>query len=319
VKGTKISTPSSDRLVQDPQIGDEVQTLAGRKTIKWIGYNKFTKEEGRAWHDNVKPIRVARFAAVDRTPHRDLYLSPLHCIFFGEALIPVMYLIKEASIAQGMPSDMSAIEYYQIDLDTHEAIYAEGALVESFLDDGSNRESFSNFIQYERLYGVERQSTMTPFAPILRYRNRRQELKGLVRSLISNVVDVHDPIQIAYNKLAKRSSNIPSRGTLRTRLRGTRRWPRANDTCVHRGCDPRQGSEKMVLRESGRKCRTFRWLEHRTGLPNMARPSKSMSQNRKTHLVLHLVRNSVSLIQLEAGRSERAFAKAGGHRRRTKL
>jgi Hint domain len=205
LKGTKISTLSGDRLVQDLQIGDEVQTLAGRKTIKWIGYNKFTKEESRAWHDNVMPIRVARFAIDDRTPHRDLYLSPLHCIFVSEALIPVMYLINEASIAQGMPSDMSAIEYYHIDLDTHEVIYAEGALVESFLDDGSNRESFSNFIQYERLYGVERQSKMTPFAPILRYRGRRQELKGLVRSLISNVVDVRDPIQVAYDQLAKRA------------------------------------------------------------------------------------------------------------------
>jgi hypothetical protein len=48
LKGTKISTPSGDRLVQELQIGNEVQTLAGRKTIKWIGYNKFTKEEGRA-------------------------------------------------------------------------------------------------------------------------------------------------------------------------------------------------------------------------------------------------------------------------------
>ena len=76
LKGTKILTPSGDRLVQDLQIGDEVQTLAGRKTIKWIAYNKFTKEEGRAWHDNVMPIRVARFAIDDRTPHRDLYLSP---------------------------------------------------------------------------------------------------------------------------------------------------------------------------------------------------------------------------------------------------
>src|SRR5713101_7485494 len=47
LKGTKISTPSGDRLVQELQIGDEVQTLAGRKTIKWIGYKKFTKEEGR--------------------------------------------------------------------------------------------------------------------------------------------------------------------------------------------------------------------------------------------------------------------------------
>jgi hypothetical protein len=203
LKGTKISTPSGDRLVQELQIGDEVQTLTGRKTIKWIGYNKFTKEEGRAWQDSVMPIRVARFAIDDHTPHRDLYLSPLHCIFFNESLFPVMYLINEASIAQGMPSDMSAIEYYHIELDTHEVIYAEGALVESF--DGSSRENFSNFVQYERLYGVERQSKMTPIAPILRYRGRRQELKGLVRSLVSNIVDVRDPIQIAYDQLAKRA------------------------------------------------------------------------------------------------------------------
>ena len=101
LKGTKISTPSGDRPVQELQIGDEVQTLAGRKTIKWIGYNKFIKEEGRAWHDNVMPIRVARFAIDDRTPHRDLYLSPLHCIFINEALIPVMYLINEVQHRTG--------------------------------------------------------------------------------------------------------------------------------------------------------------------------------------------------------------------------
>ena len=204
LKGTKISTPSGDRLVQELQIGDEVQTLTGRKTIKWIGYNKFTKEEGRAWQDRVMPIRVARFAIGDHTPHRDLYFSPLHCIFFNESLIPVIYLVNEASIAQGMPSDMSAIEYYHIELDTHEVIYAEGALVESFFDDGSNRENFSNFGQYERLYGGERQPK-TRFAPFLRYHGRRQRLTGLVRSLISNVVDVRDPIQIAHDQLAQRA------------------------------------------------------------------------------------------------------------------
>jgi hypothetical protein len=46
---------------------------------------------------------------------------------------------------------------------------------------------------------------MTPFAPVLRYHGRRQELNGLLRSLISNVVDVRDPIQIAYDQLAKRA------------------------------------------------------------------------------------------------------------------
>jgi hypothetical protein len=207
LKGTKISTPSGDRLVQDLRIGDEVQTLVGRKTIKWIGYNKFTKEEGRAWQDSVLPIRLARFAIDDHTPSRDLYLSPLHCLFINEALIPVIYLINETSIAQGTPSEMSALEYYHVELDTHEVIYAEGALVESY--DGTNRDNFSNFIEYERLYGAERQSKMTSPAPILRYHGRRQELNGLVRSLISNVVDVRDPIQIAYDQLAQRAEAMP--------------------------------------------------------------------------------------------------------------
>src|SRR6516225_7603126 len=203
LKGTKISTPSGDRLVQDLRIGDEVQTLAGRKTIKWIGYNKFTKEEGRAWHDSVMPIRVARFAIDDHTPHCDLYLSPWHPIFLNQALIPVMFLINEATIAQGTPSELSALEYYHVELDTHEVIYAEGALTESY--GGTNRDNFSNFIQYERLYGAEPQSKMTPFAPVFGYHGRRQELNGFLRSLISNVVDVRDPIQIAYDQLAQRA------------------------------------------------------------------------------------------------------------------
>jgi hypothetical protein len=205
LKGTKISTPSGNCLVEELQIGDEVQTLSGRKTIKWIGYNRFTKEEGRAWQDGVMPIRVGRFAIDDQAPYSDLYLSPLHCVFFNETLIPVMYLVNETSITQATPSEMSTLEYYHIEFDTHEVICAEGALVESFIDDDSSRENFSNFAQYKRLYGAERQSKMTPFAPILRYRGRRQELKGLARSLISNVIDVRDPIQIAYDQLAQRA------------------------------------------------------------------------------------------------------------------
>ena len=90
-----------------------------------------------------------------------------------------------------------------MELDTHEVIYAEGALVESY--DGWNRDNFSNFMEYERLYGAEHQPQLTPFAPILRYHSRRQELNGLVRSLISEVVDVRDPIQIAYDELAQRA------------------------------------------------------------------------------------------------------------------
>jgi Hint domain len=208
LKGTKISIPSGDRLVQELQIGDEVHTLAGRKAIKWIGYNKFTKEEGRVWQHSVMPIRVARFAIDDHSPHSDLYLSPLHCIFLNEALIPVKHLINGTSVAQDAPSDMSAIEYYHIDLGTHEVLYAEGALVESFFDGDSEREHFSNFVEYERLYGAERQPKMTPFAPIHGYFNRREKIEGIARSLISNVIDVRDAVQIAHDQIARRAEGM---------------------------------------------------------------------------------------------------------------
>ena len=205
LKGTRISTPSGYRPVQELQIGDEVDTLVGRKAIRWIGYNKFIKEHRKTWIDSVMPIRVARFALDDRTPHSDLYLSPMHCIFFNEAMIPVKYLINGTSIARGAPTDMSAIEYYHIDLGTHDVLHAEGALVESFFDGETERENFSNFVEYERLYGAERPPKMRPFAPILGYRNKREKIEGVARSLISNIVDVRDPVQIAHDQIARRA------------------------------------------------------------------------------------------------------------------
>src|ERR1700751_3558940 len=153
--------------------------------MDWL--QQIHKEEGRVWPDSVTPIRVARFAIDEHSPRRDLYLSPLHCLFFNKAFIAVKYLVNGTSVAQRAPLDMSEIEYYHVDLETHEVIYGEGALVESFFDGDSEREHFSNFVQYERLYGPEPQPKMTPFAPILGYRNRRQKIEGAARSLISNV------------------------------------------------------------------------------------------------------------------------------------
>jgi hypothetical protein len=205
LKGTKVSIPSGERLVEDLQIGDDVLTLSGPKAIKWIGYDKYTKDADRPWQVRVMPVRVARSALADQAPHRDLYLSPLHCVLVNGALIPVKYLVNGTTIAPAAPAGMDVIEYYHIEFETHEVLLAEGAPVESFIEEDSEREYFSNFVQYERLYGRERQTWMTPFAPILGYRNRRQKAAGLARSIVSNVVDVRDPIQVARDQLAKRA------------------------------------------------------------------------------------------------------------------
>jgi hypothetical protein len=61
---------------------------------------------------------------------RDL-ISRRYIAFFNEALIPVMYLINETSITQATPSEMSTLEYYHVELDTHE-VSAWKELVESY-------------------------------------------------------------------------------------------------------------------------------------------------------------------------------------------
>jgi hypothetical protein len=207
LKGTRISTPAGERLVEDLRIGDEVLTLSGPKAIKWIGYDKYTKDADRPWQAGVMPIRIARSAFADQAPHRDLYISPAHCVFVNDVLIPVKYLVNGTSIAPAAPKSMATIEYYHIEFDSHEVLLAEGAPVESFMEEASEREYFSNFVEYERLYGRDR-SRMTPYAPILGYRNRRQKAAGFARSVVSTVVDVRDPVQVACDQLAKRAEAL---------------------------------------------------------------------------------------------------------------
>jgi Hint domain-containing protein len=207
LKGTRVSMPAGERLVEDLKIGDEVVTLSGPKAIRWIGYTKYTKDADRPWLARVMPIRVARSAIADQAPHRDLYLSPEHRVFVNDVLIAVKHLVNGTSIAPAAPADMAMIEYYHIEFDAHEVMLAEGAPVESFMEVNSEREYFSNFVQYERLYGCD-QARMTPFAPILGYRNRRQKLAGLARSVVSSIVDVRDPIQVARDQFARRAETL---------------------------------------------------------------------------------------------------------------
>jgi hypothetical protein len=101
---------------------------------------------------------------------------------------------------------MRGIEYFHIELATHDVILAEGAPVETlFVTDG--RERFTNFVEYERLYGREVGPAMVPYAPVLGYPGGRAHLKALLRLGISRVVNVRDPIQVAYDRILTRATN----------------------------------------------------------------------------------------------------------------
>jgi hypothetical protein len=204
--GTRVRTPDGEIAMEDLEIGDLVDTLNGPLPVKWIGRQRF-KKAAASWHWSVAPIRVARFALDDQYPTRDLYLSPKHCLFVDGVLIPVEHLVNGRSVAPAQMDDSEVIEYFHIELETHEVIFAEGAPAET-LQVTTGREGFANFVEYERLYGNEERPAMKPFAPVLDYHGGRAELEGLLRLALSPVVDVRDPIQRARDRIAARAELV---------------------------------------------------------------------------------------------------------------
>jgi hypothetical protein len=200
--GTRIRTANGEVAIEQLKIGARVETLNGLRAVKWIGRRAFTKTSP-TWHPSVAPIRVAKFALDDQYPVRDLYLSPEHSLFIDGNLIPVKYLVNGGSIAPVEVVGGDVLSYFHIELDTHEVIFAEGASAETLQVVGS-REKFSNFVEYERMYGRGETHAMKAFAPVLGYRGGREELMGLLRLVMSAAIDVRDPIQRAYDRILAR-------------------------------------------------------------------------------------------------------------------
>lgn len=213
LRSTAIQTPSGEVPVEALRIGDLVKTVSGTALpIKWIGRQVYTRS-GSSWPESVMPIRVARGALDENIPHRDLYLSPMHALLLNGVLIPVKELVNGTSIARALPDGREEIEYFNLLLDSHEAILAEGAPAETFRPNGTNQETFANFVEYERLYPGEPWPVLAAFAPVVRY-GGRAHLKALLRLGVSRFAQVPDPVgdayETAYGRLAMRAQELAS-------------------------------------------------------------------------------------------------------------
>jgi hypothetical protein len=203
-RGTLIRTADGEVPVEDLAVGALVMTTKGTMPIKWVGRQTIKRNASASWHPNVVPVRVSRFAIDDQTPQRDLYLSQGHCLFIDGVLIPVKHLVNGSSIAFDDRAAMSeTIEYFCVELDTHEAIFAESTAAESFRY-GGGQIAWDNLDEYQDLYGSEH-AIMSAFAPVYRYNGGRAEVRGLLRLAASRFVDVRDPIQIAHDRIAARA------------------------------------------------------------------------------------------------------------------
>jgi Hint domain len=151
--GTLIRTPCGNKRVEKLQIGDELMTAAGlARPIKWIGRRSYLGRFVMGRKD-ILPVCIKAGALADNVPRRDLWISPNHAMYFEDnldgVLIEAKDLVNGVSIVQA--ESVEQVEYFHIELDTHDVIIAEGALSESFIDDDS-RGMFLNAHEYRALY-----------------------------------------------------------------------------------------------------------------------------------------------------------------------
>ncbi|MFO1110047.1 MAG: Hint domain-containing protein [Bradyrhizobium sp.] len=202
-RGTPILTTNGEVAVEHLAIGSEIVTANGPKPVKWIGRQTLRRNPSAGWHPCALPVCISRGAIDEGTPSRDVFLSQDHSLFVDGVLIPARHLVNGQSIRFDESSLASeALEYFHVELETHEVIYASGLPVESFLYAGGVV-GWDNIGEYQRQHGEHR--IMSPLAPIHSYDGGLDELGGLIRLAASRFVDIRDPIQIAHDRLKERA------------------------------------------------------------------------------------------------------------------
>jgi hypothetical protein len=201
LSGTRIKTTDGEIKIEELRIGDNVLTSSGEaKLIKFIGRRQISRERTRPWNGD-DPVKISRFAVDGKAPYADLYVSPAHAIYIDGILIPAADLVNGVSIVADAKPEALSLTYFHIELDTHEAILAEGLAVESF--DRDNIYAFDNADEYISLYGSAGEP-LTPFARIVRYHSSLQELGSHIRSTLAPLYDVRRPIEKVRDRILDR-------------------------------------------------------------------------------------------------------------------
>lgn len=163
-RGTLIMTPEGERPIEQLAIGDRVLTVSGEaKPIRWIGHRAY---DGRftIGKNSIRPIRIKAGALADGVPKRDLFVSPEHALVIEGLFLPARLLTNGATIRQ--VEHVDRLEYFHIELDAHDVIFAEGAPAETFVDFGG-RGIFENSAEFASLYPAAAPAEWEPYRALL--------------------------------------------------------------------------------------------------------------------------------------------------------
>ena len=141
-EGTRILTDQGECPVEALAVGDVVVTRQdGVETllpVRWIGRRRVVVARHHE-AEHVDPIRVAQDAIAPGLPVRDLFVSPDHALYLDGMLIQARQLVNHMTITRD--SGRAVVTYYNVELDSHAILLADGMPCESYLDSG-NRGQF---------------------------------------------------------------------------------------------------------------------------------------------------------------------------------
>lgn len=156
--GTHILTPDGEVTVETLKVGDLVLTAAGEAApLTWIGRRDMAA--ATSGHDAMhRPVRIRAGAFAPDVPHRDLLITPEHCVFTDGVLIPARMLVNGRSIISD--DSIDAYSFFHLELAEHSILLSEGLTTESYLDTG-NRALFADVQP-----GTEHRSDQISAAPL---------------------------------------------------------------------------------------------------------------------------------------------------------
>jgi hypothetical protein len=148
VAGTLIATPAGDTPIESLEVGSQLLTAAGEvRAVCWLGHRRIDCTR-HPKPTEVWPICVSAHALGENLPSRDLWVSPAHALHIDGRLIPAGLLINGVTVRQIV---QDTVEYWHVELDTHDVILANQLPAESYLDNG-NRMAFENGGLYLELH-----------------------------------------------------------------------------------------------------------------------------------------------------------------------
>ena len=151
-RGTMILTATGERPVEELQIGDEVMTVDGvLRPVRWLGHRSFSARFLRNG-SRLLPVTIRAGALGENLPNRDLSVSPGHSMLVDGKLVNADLLLNGVSVVRAPLGE--TIDYVHVELDSPDAVIANGAPSETYVND-ANRRQFENWESYVLRYGED--------------------------------------------------------------------------------------------------------------------------------------------------------------------